>query len=147
MASPIPVYVDIPLAGNDLNPYASGYIDGVERTLQAIQVMLQTGVGEYLFDTSWGFPWPAWAQNKPMDTVAAQVLFSARISAEPGVTAVTNCTVTQDLDVVTIDISVTLADGTSATGTGTISGIPSVQQPWVWTLTGGWGGRGILLPT
>jgi hypothetical protein len=147
MSATIPVYVDIPLSNGDLNPFASGYIDGVDRTLQAIQVMIQTGVGEYIFDTAWGFPWPAWAMAKPMDTVAAQVLFTARIGTEPGVTGVQKVSVTQTGDTVNVGISITLADGTSATGTGVISGIAAVQQPWVWSLTGGWGGRGIVLPT
>lgn len=139
MADPVP-YVDIPLAGLDLNPFATGYIDGDQRTQQALTILFQTGLGEYLLDNRWGLDFVGWAQFA--DTVAISVRIRSLAQQEPGVASVDACTVVLADDNATLNISVTVTftSGTVATGSGTVPGIGPISIPWTWTLVRGWHG-------
>ena len=130
------IYADIPLASLDLNPLASGYLTGDARTQQAITILLQTGLGEYINDLTWGLDFAGWAQGP--DTVAISVRLRSLIAAEPGVRSVDSCTVTQDGVDLNISIGVTFTSGTVMTATGTTPGIAPAGNGWVWTLVRGW---------
>ena len=133
-------YSDLPLGPDgDLLPYALGYVDGTDLVLQRIPVLIRLHLGEFFLDLTQGFDYAAWAQQKPLNTVAIETIIRAAVQQVPGGSSVTGLTVTVASRTMTVEMTLLLDSGESATGSGTVAGVGPTGVPWTWTVARGRG--------
>lgn len=81
--------IDVLLDSNYDIPLRTTLGTGIEVILQRIQLRLQQGLGEWVYDTTTGLPWLDWSQDKPVDVDNIGARIRREIESVPEVVRVT----------------------------------------------------------